>query len=619
MVPALPRRHPLLLTWQSFRERANVWLYNSKESVLGTFQWLNLLVNVMALVVLALYYGYAHDSDTSTLLFQLVKASFGFYVFHYGLRVLYHFHPRQFLRETWPEGLVMALLLVEGTGDVLWGTPFLGEALNRLVPSITDFSTVLIQGYLLAVIISESLRPGSRLPKVRLHPAVVFILSFLLLIGVGTWLLNMPEMTTVEGHMPWVDAFFTATSATCVTGLMSVDTMTYFTAKGHWVLLLLIQLGGLNFIAFGSFLALVSKFGVAVKQHDVIEDFVNSESLLGSSGSLGKVVLWCLGLEALGTLALMMLWSPDVPFDSWSERLFSSVFHSVSAFNNAGITLFTDGLAHPWVATNWLVHWVITVLVFLGALGMVAMFDLFDLAKLRERMAQPWKTISFPTKIPLYFSTGLVAVGAVAFGVLEWSGTMQGMSWFGKFTTAVFQSVTRTSGFNTVDIGSVGMPMPFLLMVLMFIGASSSSTGGGIKTSTLAIVLADVWRTVRGADHVQIFQRTVHAVLRSRAYSVLLFFLVGNMVGIFLLTVTESHLVLHEGVAFFDLAFEHVSAMGTVGLSTGLTAQLSSAGKLILATAMFVGRVGTLTVAFAVGGRTLQSHFKYPDGHTMVG
>jgi Trk-type K+ transport system membrane component len=156
-------------------------------------------------------------------------------------------------------------------------------------------------------------------------------------------------------------------------------------------------------------------------------------------------------------------------------------------------------------------------------------------------------------------------------------------------------------------------------MVLMFIGASSSSTGGGIKTSTLAIVLADVWRTVRGADHVQIFQRTMHAVLRSRAYSVLLFFLVGNMVGIFLLTVTESHLVLHEGVAFFDLAFEHVSAMGTVGLSTGLTAQLSSAGKLILATAMFVGRVGTLTVAFAVGGRTLQSHFKYPDGHTMVG
>jgi len=153
----------------------------------------------------------------------------------------------------------------------------------------------------------------------------------------------------------------------------------------------------------------------------------------------------------------------------------------------------------------------------------------------------------------------------------------------------------------------------------MFIGASSSSTGGGIKTSTLAVVLADVWRTVRGLDHVQLFQRTVGPVLRSRAYSVLLFFLAGNLVGIFTLTVTESHLISERGASFFDLAFEHVSAMGTVGLSTGITSMLSSWGKVVLSIAMFVGRVGTLTVAFAVGGRALQSHFKYPEGHTMVG
>ncbi len=607
------------MTWQSFRERANVWLYGSKDRVLGAFQWLNLLVNLTALSVLAVYYGYEHDAATSANLFKLVKVSFAFYVLHYLIRVLYHFQPRQFFRETWSEGLVMALLLVEGAGDVLFGTPPLGSALAVLMPSIGDFSTVLVQGYLFAAIVMEWLRPGSRLPRVRLHPAVIFILSFLLLIAVGTWLLSMPQMTTLPGGMPLVDAFFTSTSATCVTGLMSVDTMTYFTSKGHWVLLFLIQLGGLNFIAFGSFLALASKFGVAVKQHDVIEDFVNSDNLLGSSGTLGKVVGWCLGLEALGALALTALWSPNVEFSGWSERVFSSVFHSVSAFNNAGITLFTDGLAHPWVADNWLVHWVITVLVFLGALGMVAMFDLFDVGKLRERMKQPWRTISFPTKIALYFSLILVGLGTAAFAALEWTGTMEGMSWFGKFTTAVFQSVTRTSGFNTVDIGAVGMPMLFLLLVLMFIGASSSSTGGGIKTSTLAIVLADVWRTVRGADHVQIFQRTVNGVLRSRAYSVLLFFLAGNLVGIFVLTLTESTLLTQGSTTFFDLAFEHVSAMGTVGLSTGLTPLLSSAGKVVLSIAMFVGRVGTLTVAFAVGGRTSQSHFKYPEGHTMVG
>ena len=607
------------MNWQSFRERANVWLYDSKERVLGTFQWLTLLVNLSALSVLAIYYGYEHDAETSASLFEAVKFSFGFYVLHYLVRVLYHFHPTTFFKETWGEGLVMAVLLVEGVGDLLWGAPPLGQGLAVLMPSIGDFSTFLVQGYLFVAVLMEWMRPGSRLPRVRLHPAVIFILSFVVLIVVGTWLLSMPLMSTVEGGMPLVDAFFTATSATCVTGLMSVDTMTYFTSKGHWVLLFLIQLGGLNFIAFGSFLALASKFGVAVKQHDVIEDFVNSDNLLGSSGTLGKVVAWCLGLEALGAVALMVLWSPEVAFHGLGDRVFSSVFHSVSAFNNAGITLFTDGLAHPWVANNWLVHWVITVLVFLGALGMVALFDLFDLRKLRERMVQPWKTISFPAKIALYFSVILVVLGTVAFAALEWNGTLAGMSGFGKFTTAVFQSVTRTSGFNTVDIGAVGMPMLFLLLVLMFIGASSSSTGGGIKTSTLAIVLADVWRTVRGGDHVQIFKRTISAVLRSRAYSVLLFFLVGNLVGVFVLTVTESHLVTSGSTAFFDLAFEHVSAMGTVGLSTGITPLLSSWGKVVLAVAMFVGRVGTLTVAFAVGGRTSHSHFKYPEGHTMVG
>ena len=596
-----------------------MWLYDSKERVLGTFQWLTLLVNLSALSVLAIYYGYEHDAETSASLFDVVKFSFGFYVLHYLVRVLYHFHPTTFFKETWAEGLVMAVLLVEGVGDLLWGSPPLGQGLAVLMPSIGDFSTFLVQGYLFVAVLMEWMRPGSRLPRVRLHPAVIFILSFVLLIVVGTWLLSMPLMSTVEGGMPLVDAFFTATSATCVTGLMSVDTMTYFTSKGHWVLLFLIQLGGLNFIAFGSFLALASKFGVAVKQHDVIEDFVNSDSLLGSSGTLGKVVAWCLGLEALGAVALMALWSPEVAFNGLGDRIFSSVFHSVSAFNNAGITLFTDGLAHPWVATNWLVHWVITVLVFLGALGMVAMFDLFDLHKLRERMVQPWKTISFPAKIALYFSVILVVLGTVAFAALEWNGTLAGMSGFGKFTTAVFQSVTRTSGFNTVDIGAVGMPMLFLLLVLMFIGASSSSTGGGIKTSTLAIVLADVWRTVRGGDHVQIFKRTISTVLRSRAYSVLLFFLIGNLVGVFVLTVTESALVTSGASTFFDLAFEHVSAMGTVGLSTGITPLLSSGGKVVLAVAMFVGRVGTLTVAFAVGGRTSHSHFKYPEGHTMVG
>jgi Trk-type K+ transport system membrane component len=212
-----------------------------------------------------------------------------------------------------------------------------------------------------------------------------------------------------------------------------------------------------------------------------------------------------------------------------------------------------------------------------------------------------------------------VGIGAVAFFILEAQGMMDGISTFGKITTAVFQSVSRTSGFSTVDIGASGVPALFLLIVLMFIGGSSSSTGGGIKTSTLAIVLADAWRTIRGFDFVQLFRRTVPEVLWSRAYSVLLFFLVGNTVCIFLLTITEQHILAMPEYSFFDLVFEEVSAFGTVGHSTGITDELSTAGKAIIILSMFVGRVGTLTVAFGLGSRNKQNHFKYPEGHTMVG
>ena len=281
--------------------------------------------------------------------------------------------------------------------------------------------------------------------------------------------------------------------------------------------------------------------------------------------------------------------------------------------------MFTDGLANETVSTNWATHWIVTILVFVGALGMVALFDIFNPSNLRERKKAPWKGLGFATKIALYFSLILVIIGAVAFALLEWNGVMNGMSGFGKFTTSVFQSVTRTSGFNTIDMGSVGIPMLFLLIVLMFIGASSSSTGGGIKTSTFSVVLSDVWRTVRGLDHVHIFKRTIGPTLRSRAYSVLMFFLVGNSLFLFMLTISEAELLSSGSFTFFDLVFEQVSAMGTVGLSTGLTPMLSPAGKIIISISMFIGRVGTLTVAFALGGRAIKSHFKYPEGHTMIG
>lgn len=608
------------MSWEEFRERVNVSLYSSKERVLSGFKLANLLVSTSALIVLAFYYGFPHNSETAGVLLNVVRASFGFYVIQYVVKILYDFQPLDLIRRTWFEASVMLLLLVEGASELMTGELLIPQLFESFgVTGARDITTLFVQIYFFSVVFAELIRGGKVLPRVRLNPALIFILSFLGIISIGTGLLMLPEMTTAPGGMGFLDALFTSTSATCVTGLMVEDTPTFFSYKGQFVLLVLIQLGGLNLIAFGSFLAVIARFGVGIMQHEVIEDFVNRENFMSGQGMLGKVLRWCLGIELLGAVAMFISFSSTLKFDRFGDKVFSAIFHSVSAFNNAGISLFTNGLAAPEVAENWTLHWVVTLLVFFGALGMMAIFDLFDPARLRERMHMPWKQIALPTKIALYFSTGLVAFGALAYFALERTGTLTGKDLFGQITTCIFQSATRTSGFNTVDIGSIGVPMLFLLIILMFIGSSSSSTGGGIKTSTLSIVLADVWRTIRGYDDVQLFKRTIPGILRSRAYSVLLFFLVGNTVAIFALCISEAHILEMPGRSILDLIFEEVSAFGTVGLSTGITAELSAFGKMVIIASMFIGRVGTLTVAFAIGGRLVKQRIQYPEGHTMVG
>jgi trk system potassium uptake protein len=605
---------------QKLREQGNLFLYGNKDMVLRIGKILSLTISLLAILVLIFYYGFPLDEKTKDLCLSVIQGSFLFYVLHYLVRFIYDFHPKQFLRDNWFEGILMGILVVEGylyTFHNFLLIPYFFKELG--VKRFKDVSTIFIQVYFFSVIWLELARSGPLIPRFKLNPALIFILSFVIIILTGTGLLMLPEMSNTVNGMGFLDALFTSSSATCVTGLMVVDTPVFFTFKGEVVLLILMKLGGLNIIAFGSFLALASKFGVGVKQHDVLEDFVNKGTVLSAKGMLRKVVLWSTGIELLGALMMQIFWDEKIAFVNEGQKWFYSIFHSVSAFNNAGISLFSGGLGDPLVADNYYIHWVVTILVFFGALGMLAIFDLFDPGNLRGRMRNPWKRIGFPTKIALYFSLGLVIAGSVLYYVLEIDNTLADMSLFGQVTTSVFQSVTRTSGFNTVDIGMVGIPMLFIIIILMFIGSSSSSTGGGIKTSTFAIISADIIATIRGYNYTELFQRTIPKLLVKRAYSVLLFFVVGNLLFIFLLTITESHILAMEGRTILDLIFEQVSAMGTVGLSMGITSSLSDAGKVIIVLSMIIGRVGTLTVAFALGGKLIRHTYKYPTGHTMVG
>lgn len=609
------------MPFQKLRERINLFLYGNKTAVLSIARVLNVVISLGAVFVLAYYYGYSHTTESEAFLMNLIKFSFAFYVFHYLVRFVYDFKPWEFIRRTWFEGLVMFLLTVEAVSYNFFDVLLL-ERLARGIgfESFTDVSAIFIQLYMFVVVLIGIGRGGAALPRIKLNPALIFLFIFGSVILIGTGLLMLPEMTTGPGSMNFLDALFTSTSASCVTGLMTVDASEFFTFKGQMVLLGLMKLGGLNIIAFGSFLAIASRFGIQAQQHEVLEDFVNKDSILSSSGMLGKVILWSTGIELLGGAFLFMLWGDGLNFTSTGERAFFSVFHSVSAFNNAGISLFSSGFMEAEVVTNWMLQWGMIGIMFLGALGMVAIFELFDPAALRDRMRYPWKRLSFMSRIALNFAIGLTVLGTVFMYVFEGTGTLQGSTGIQQFTHAVFQSVTtRTAGFNTVDFGAMGIPMILIVIMLMFIGSASSSTGGGIKTSTFAVILADVIATVKRTPHTILYKRTIPQILKSRAYAVLMFFIIMNLIGVLVLSISETAILAMSDRSLVDLMFEQVSAMSTVGLSTGITAALSDSGKTWIIVSMFVGRVGTLTVAYALGIKVISNNYKYANGHTMIG
>jgi trk system potassium uptake protein len=608
------------MSWQQFRERANLYLFKNKERNLGVFKGINMLITLAAIGTLVWVYGFQLSPAQERIAFTLIRTSFVFYVLHYLVKIIYDFSPGKFIRRTWFEGLIMLVLVIEGTVYTLTGNLLISILFSRLgVESAVGLSTLFIQVYFLVVVVTEFVRNSELLPMVRLNPAVIFILSFLSLIFIGTVLLMLPEMT-VAGSLPFTDSLFTATSATCVTGLMTVDTSAVFTFKGQLVILMLIKLGGLNIIAFGGFLSLMSKVGVGVRHHHVIEGFVNKDNILSAKGMLGKVVLWTLSIEAIGAVAMYLLWSPSYEWKSNGDRIFNSIFHAVSAFNNAGISVLQNGLSNDAIRTNYLLHWVVIFLIFFGSLGILALFDLFEIGKLRDRLRHPWKRIGFSTRVSLYFSIALVVTGAILVFVFERNGALAGQSLFGKVTGAVFQSVApRTAGFNTLDMAYLSIPSVLIIIGLMYIGAGSGSTGGGIKTSSLAVILADMRANMTGQQRAVLWKRTLGSTLRSNAYSIAIIYVFMIFLGTTILAITERHLIAMPGSSVIDLIFEQVSAFCTVGLSRGLTPSLSEAGKYTIIASMFIGRVGTFTIAFALAGNFTRHSYKYPEADLMVG
>jgi len=491
------------------------------------------------------------------------------------------------------------LALLVARADVLHG------------PSVSILGKTAILCSLLGLVVHELRRVRERHehPLLTLHPSQLVAVSFGAVIVLGTILLSLPEATQPGRQTSAPDALFTATSAVCVTGLIVKNTPLHWSTFGQVVILVLIQAGGLGIMTLSGLLMVALRRRFSLRYRTAMMDVLEMNEGEDVGETIWYIIKLTFFVEAAGALALFLTWSLKPDIVTVGRRAYMAVFHSISAFCNAGFSLYPDSLER--YRSDAFVNLIFISLITVGGLGFPVVRDLQQL--LRARRAGVRQRLSLHSRLVLVVSAVLVVSGAVFILFTEYGATLQEESFVSGLIPATFQSVTaRTAGFNTIPVGEMTRGGLMVLVILMFIGASPASTGGGIKTSTFAVLLATNRAMLQHRDKPVIWRRTLPESVRHRAVAITSLAFAMVVIATFMLCLTE------EGL-FLDLLFEVVSAFGTVGLSTGVTPHLSTFGRLIITATMFLGRIGPLTFAVAIQPRTERAKRMFPEEDALVG
>ncbi|MDO7908603.1 TrkH family potassium uptake protein [Paenibacillus sp. JX-17] len=441
--------------------------------------------------------------------------------------------------------------------------------------------------------------------KRKLHftsPSFILVAGFIVIIAIGTLLLMLPVSQRHPGTLHWIDALFTSTSAACVTGLVVVDVGSTFTVFGEVVIMLLMQLGGLGIMTMATLFALLVGRRLSLKDRLILKESINADSMEGIVRIVRKVLIFSFTIEGVAAVILALRWAVEMPF---GQAVYYGIFHAVSLFNNGGFDLFGNSFIH--YRGDWLFNLTASVLVISGGLGFLVLSDLFDFRKKRR--------LSLHSKMVLSVSGALIVIGAVILFIFEFTNprTLGALSWDEKIYASIFQSVsTRSSGTSTVDISSLRQGSQFFMILLMFIGASPGSTGGGIKTTTFLIMIGALVAMIRGREDIILFRHRAPKEIIMRALTIIVISLIIFGVVVMLLLTVEDR-------AFLPLAFEAASAIGTVGLSMGVTHQLTDWGKILICITMFIGRIGPLTISYALRPKQGKQLYRRPEGHIVIG
>ncbi|MXV37257.1 ATPase [Flavobacteriaceae bacterium Ap0902] len=453
-----------------------------------------------------------------------------------------------------------------------------------------------------------------------INPGLLFVYSFIVVITLGSFLLMLPRSTT--HGIDYIDALFISTSAVCVTGLSTIDFSADFTPFGQTIVLLLIQIGGLGIMTFASYFTFFFRGATSYQNQLTLSEFVSNDKLGEVYSIIKKIVITTLSIELLG--AIFIYFSIDMNGNEIQDPIFFSLFHSISAFCNAGFSTMSDGLFHAGISTNYNLHLIIAALIVLGGLGFPIVFNFHKYGtykiqyfwnKIRGKHSNkyvPW-VLNLNSRISLITTFALFMIGFISFFIFEFNHSLEGQSLWGKFVGSIFGSVTpRTAGFNTIDMTAMNFPTIMIYFLLMWIGASPASTGGGIKTNTFAVAAMNFMSLAKGKDRVEVFRRELSFISIRRAFSVMMLSLL--VIGL-AITIMETY---EYDKGLLSIAFECFSAYSTVGLSLGITGDLTNVSKVVLICVMIIGRVSILTILIALIPKEKYKNYRYPSDDILI-
>ncbi|MCY6958711.1 TrkH family potassium uptake protein [Clostridium sp. ZC22-4] len=439
--------------------------------------------------------------------------------------------------------------------------------------------------------------------KRKLSPVQILAIGFAIVILIGAILLSLPIASKNGINTPFIDCIFTSTSAVCVTGLTTLNTAEHWTYFGKTVIICLIQIGGLGFMSFATLLALILGKRITLKERLVMQEAMNSFSLQGLVKLAKYILIFTFSVEGAGALLMSTKFVPEYGF---LKGLYFSIFHSISAFCNAGFDLTGNSLV-PYF-NNSVIILTIAALVIIGGLGFSVWAEIYNYKGIKK--------LSLHAKLVISATIVLILVGWILMFLFEVNnpGTIKDFSIKDKLLSSFFASVTpRTAGFNSISTADMTPAGKGLTILLMFIGGSPGSTAGGIKTATAGLLLMTVISVIKGREDTEIFKRTLSKELVYRAFVITTIAFGVVVTGSMILSVTEP------GASLEHIIYETTSAFATVGLTLGFTPKLSFIGKIVIALTMYIGRVGPLTLILALANKKKGSSIKYPEGKILVG